>query len=335
MFRFKSLPVLAAAAVIAAATGLAIPQARAGVYDLCGCTDAASFALLYEGNGGKSLSINNGPGPDGLAVVGNVGIGGTGSLSISGPLTVQGNVEFASSPPNPATSPFTGGLVLTGTYTGGNGNVTSDLTAFNTLSQNLSTASGSFTANGVTLTSAGTTSINGTGTIATSGSEYFTLSSVSLGNGQTLTIQGDNSGTQTVVFNVPISGGVAFNGTIDLTGGLTPADVLFNVDVGDYSTLSGGSTLTISTNGTTEAGTFLDPNANFQINHGVVDGSVIGGDSQNSSLVSGGQVIVPAPEIGHGLPGLVAVGGVLFGFGLWERSRKRRSLGTVIPHAAA
>jgi hypothetical protein len=44
---------------------------------------------------------------------------------------------------------------------------------------------------------------------------------------------------------------------------------------------------------------------------------------------------VPAPAIGHGLPVVLAVGGVLFGAKLLGRSRKSRSFGTAIPHAAA
>jgi len=44
---------------------------------------------------------------------------------------------------------------------------------------------------------------------------------------------------------------------------------------------------------------------------------------------------VPAPVIGHGLFVLLAVGGVLFGGKLLERSKNRCSLGTDIPHAAA
>jgi hypothetical protein len=42
---------------------------------------------------------------------------------------------------------------------------------------------------------------------------------------------------------------------------------------------------------------------------------------------------VPAPMIGHGLLGVLAVGGILFGAKLWERSRRRPSPGTVMPHA--
>jgi hypothetical protein len=44
---------------------------------------------------------------------------------------------------------------------------------------------------------------------------------------------------------------------------------------------------------------------------------------------------VPAPLIGHGLPVVLAVGGLLFGAKLWERSKSRRSFGTAIPRAAA
>jgi hypothetical protein len=44
-------------------------------------------------------------------------------------------------------------------------------------------------------------------------------------------------------------------------------------------------------------------------------------------------VVVPAPLIGHGLPALMAVGGIFFGAKLWDRSSKRRSPGTAL-HAA-
>jgi hypothetical protein len=44
---------------------------------------------------------------------------------------------------------------------------------------------------------------------------------------------------------------------------------------------------------------------------------------------------VPAPLIGHGLPVVLAAGGILFGAKLLERNKKRRSLGTAIPQDAA
>ena len=45
-------------------------------------------------------------------------------------------------------------------------------------------------------------------------------------------------------------------------------------------------------------------------------------------------VSVPAPPIGRGVPVCLAVSGLLFGAKLLERSKRRRSLGAAIPHAA-
>jgi len=45
--------------------------------------------------------------------------------------------------------------------------------------------------------------------------------------------------------------------------------------------------------------------------------------------------VAPAPIIGQGLPVVLTVGGLLFGARLWQRSKGRRSLGSVMPHAAA
>jgi hypothetical protein len=58
------------------------------------------------------------------------------------------------------------------------------------------------------------------------------------------------------------------------------------------------------------------------------------GQTGNNSLVVG--EVVPAPPIGRGLPVLLALGGLLFGAKLVERSKAlRRSLGTAIPQAVA
>jgi hypothetical protein len=66
------------------------------------------------------------------------------------------------------------------------------------------------------------------------------------------------------------------------------------------------------------------------------------GATVNAALISGlsnplyiAIAAVPAPVIGHGLPAVLAVGGLLFGAKLWERSKRRRSFGTAIPRAAA
>jgi hypothetical protein len=61
-----------------------------------------------------------------------------------------------------------------------------------------------------------------------------------------------------------------------------------------------------------------------------------GGAGQLVSLagVQGLAYEAPAPMIGSGFPAVLALGGMLLGANLWGRSKKRRSLGPVIPHAA-
>jgi hypothetical protein len=58
-------------------------------------------------------------------------------------------------------------------------------------------------------------------------------------------------------------------------------------------------------------------------------------DGPDSYTLFSSALAVPAPVIGHGLFVLLAVGGVLFGGKLLERSKKHPSLGTGIPHATA
>ena len=63
-------------------------------------------------------------------------------------------------------------------------------------------------------------------------------------------------------------------------------------------------------------------------------GLTFSGDDELSGVGTAG-VAVPAPLIGRGLPVLLAVGGILFGAKLLERSKTRRSLRTAVPHATA
>ena len=49
--------------------------------------------------------------------------------------------------------------------------------------------------------------------------------------------------------------------------------------------------------------------------------------------VQGQAFATPAPPIGSGLPGILAVGGLLFGARLFERSKKNRLPGATAPHA--
>ena len=66
----------------------------------------------------------------------------------------------------------------------------------------------------------------------------------------------------------------------------------------------------------------------------ITNNCATGGDNIGASPFTN-TGITPAPPIGHGLPVLLAVGGLLFGLKLWERNQNRRSLGTALPDAAA
>jgi hypothetical protein len=253
--------------------------------------DAANYTVLYEGNGAHSLQINNGPGPGGLAVSGNIGIGdgingtGTPQLQLSGPVTINGNINFAGAVNDNA--PYNGNLVVNGSISGGMTSVETDLQTLNSLSSTLGSEAGHSLAIN---TSSGSQIVNvSAGAIDGSGNSIFSVSSVSFNNGQTLTIHGD--GTHSVVFNIDAS--THFSGNIVLTGGLTSDQVLFNIIGGNGATLSGGNTLQTAANGGILTGTFLDPNGAINVNNVVINGRLFGGDSSDMQIVSGAEINAP------------------------------------------
>ena len=171
--------------------------------------------------------------------------------------------------------------------------VQTDLDYLNNLSTTLGALAG--TSLSVNLNNNQTQTINASSGNIQGGNSVFTVSKWTLGGGSTLTINGDGLGDSVVInFAGNVINNPSFNGAIVLTGGLTPEQVLFNFTGG--SNLSGGPTLTVNTNGATEAGTFLDPNGPMTMDNTVLNGHFFGGDSHNDQVVSGAHVMDTIPE---------------------------------------
>jgi hypothetical protein len=261
--------------------------------------DAANYAVIFQGGGNNDLNINNGPGINHIAVNGDIGIDNTppnnGSLQLTGPLTLNSDVHFAGVVND--NGPYSGNIVVNGTISGGHTNVHTDMVTLNALSSTLGAEAGTSVAlnTGATINAA-------SGTFDGSGNSVFTVSGISAPNG-TLTINGD--GVHDVVFNVDAAhdGNFHFN-RIVLGGGLTSDHVLFNFFGGNPITLSGGPTLDINSNFSSNSnfqlyGVFLDPYGTVSINDSVLNGRIFGGDSHNEQIVSGAEINAPTvPDAG-------------------------------------
>jgi hypothetical protein len=260
----------------------------------------SEFAVLGQFSNNQT-NFNNG------TITGDVGIGSprqftasnasvVGSIRFSGAANVSG---LGGPSPIPGPGPYTvsGGGTVSGGVFAFDAGVTNALNYTNDLSQALGGQAGT----ALTLNSSQTinASSGAVGSVASvdgnplGSYSLFTTSSVSLSNATTLTING--SATDQVVIDVT-DNNPAFNGMIVLIGGITSDDVLFNMFGGNYTTHTGGPTLTISTNGEITTGTFLDPNGGMQINHSVLDGRFFGGDVTNQQIVSGADINAP-PKI--------------------------------------
>jgi hypothetical protein len=251
---------------------------------------AEQFAVLSQ-FANNQLNFNNG------TITGDIGLGSPRQFTASNG-SVDGNILFSgagntsglSGGPIPGPGPYTvsGGGTVSGAVVTNDPIVTS---ALNYVNINLSQTLGSEAGTALTLTSSQTINAS-SGILDGTGNRVFSTSSVNLNNATTLTING--SASDFVVINVTYSN-PAFNGSINLTGGITPDQVLFNMFGGNYTNHTGGPTLTISPNGQTVTGVFLDPNGSMQFNHGTLDGRFFGGDVANQQIVSGANIFVPEP----------------------------------------
>ena len=276
--------------------------------------DASQFAVLSQ-FANNQLNFNNG------TISGDIGLGSPRQFTISNG-SVIGNIRFSGAgntvgltpDPDPGSNP--GPFTVSGGGTVSGGVVVNDpfvTSALNYVNINLSQTLGGEAGTALTLTSSQTINAS-SGILDGTGNRVFSTTSVNLNNASILTING--SASDYVVVNVT-DNNPAFNGQIVLAGGITSDQVLFNMFGGNYVTHTGGPTLTVSANGQTTTGIFLDPNGAMQMNNTILNGRFFGGDVQNQQIVSGASIFAPVPE-----PSSLALGGLVAGLYL---ARKRRA----------
>jgi hypothetical protein len=300
---------IAVSAVFAAfvVAGPLIPKLHADI----ALGTAANYGVLYEGTGGHNFHLTSDSG-----ITGNVGIGGTGVIMLSGG-TITGNLDFSASPGSCATSAACGGTV-TGMITDDNANVTSALSTVNSLSTTLGGEAGTNVAIN-TSSSDQTITVNPGVTCTQIGSNcIFNVTSFSSNNGHTLTINGNSTGLN-AVFNIGSAvGSVTLNSAIALSGGLNDNSVLFNID--------NGQTLMAAANGATVNGIFLDPNGTINVNSVVIDGRLFGGDSSDMQIVSNAFLDQPPVPVTPEPSSIALYGTGLLVGGWFIRKRKRAHL---------
>jgi len=248
---------------------------------------ASNFAVLYEGNGNNTLQITN------ITVNFNVGVGGVGKLTDSGPSIVNGNIDFSAANTGQFSNNNSGNIIK-GMVNFNDADVTTALNTVNALNTSLGGESGT------TVAINGTTTINASaGTLDSNGNRVFTVTGFNTTNGDTLTINGDAAG-DSVVLNFTNS--VNFNNQVVLNG-ISEDKVLYNFVGG--SNLTGGPTLQINDNGSSSPnnlvqGVFLDPNGPISVVNTNITGRVFGGDTHDMQIVSGDVIDSPTvPEPAH------------------------------------
>jgi choice-of-anchor A domain-containing protein len=251
--------------------------------------DAANYALIFDDGNGNTLQVYPGAGANGLAVVGNVGIGGCGNLDVHYGSIIDGNVNFSGS------ENLSGGGTINGTVSANQTTLATDISNLSRLSSTLKGETGA----GVSVNGNATITAS-SGALDSSGNYVFNVNSFTLGSGSTLTINGDSS--HGVVLNFA-SGSPTFGGTIVLSGGITSDQVLFNVT-------GNGNTLTLGSSGSAPSltGTFLDPGGVINMNNAVLSGRLFGGGAWSDESIGSDavEIISPVPE-----PGTILAGALL------------------------
>jgi choice-of-anchor A domain-containing protein len=194
--------------------------------------------------------------------------------------TISGNLVTTGNKPS-----STGGTV-TGSVTGNSSTLSADIAALQSLSQTLAGETGT----SVKLSS-GMTINASSGTLDSAGDEVFTITQWA----NNITINGN--GANAVVLNI----GCGVTPSLDnvtLTGGITANQVLFND--------TNSSTIT-SVSGTTFNGTFLAPNAAFNVSGVTVNGHLFGGGSGQAFTVGSGSTLNTPANVTASTPATTTV----------------------------
>jgi putative adhesin/PEP-CTERM motif-containing protein len=285
---------------------LAVPSARAN--EVAIGVSASQYAVLYEGTGGRNLSISN------VTVNGSIGVGGTGKVQFSGPGTITGRLDFSAA--NSGQFSNTNGSNVG--PTSANYSVAAVTTALN----NVNSLNSSLAGLGSGLAISGTQTINeSAGQLDTvNGITYrvFNVTSYSVGDGNLVTINGDGSGDP-VVFNFAFNSNVNLGGDVTLNG-LNDDQVLWNFT-------TSGKNISLNNNASSFKlplafqGIILAPNDAISLVNANLDGRVFGGDSSDMQIVSGDTIKAPGviPE-----PGTLALLGTgILALGSFFRRRRK------------
>jgi len=244
--------------------------------------DANKFGLLFEGGGINTLQVTN------VSVLGNVGVGGTGKMTDSGPSTITGNIYFSAAntgqfSSNNAANVY-GGPFFNSAW------VSSILTNLNSLNATYGAEAGT------SVSINHTTTINASaGVLDSHGNRVFKVTGFNTTNSDILTINGDAAG-DSVILNFANS--VNFNNQVVLKG-ISASQVLYNFVGG--SNLTGGPTLQVNNNSSSHLGDvqgmFLDPNGPISVTNADVLGGVFGGDTHDFQYVSGSAIDAPGGQV--------------------------------------